>query len=102
MQSDPLQLALEKGLVAGHFKMPTGRKSGKSSAGQAKSSSKTATTSNKAAPAATSTLVAEIDENCQQALNLCEPDNDLDDAKLSELSAYEPESSECELENTAI
>ena len=76
--------------------MPGGRKNAKGSFAQSKSTSKKAGgSSSKVALAAKSALVEVEDEGCPQVQN----DNDLeglDEAKLSELSADEPDSSECE------
>ena len=86
------------------WKMPAGRKSGKSSGAQAKSSSKSTRkcSTGKTAPAATSTTVLlREEESCPQLLSASQQDIELEDmdvydGKLSELSAEEPDSSECE------
>ena len=78
--------------------MPAGRKSGKGSSAQAKSNGKAASTSTKAGTASSLTVVEREEEKCQ-TLRHGSPDNDLeglDDARLSDLSADEPELSECE------
>lgn len=90
-------------------KMPAGRKSGKGSGAPAKptagktsrkrlpsSSGKTSHGPGGAlgGPGASSLAVALEEERCPTPPLL--PDNELDDGKLSELSAEEPESCECE------
>lgn len=78
--------------------MPGGRKSAKGSFAQTKSSSnKAGGSSSKVAQAAKSALVVIEDESCPPMPMPTDNDLDgLDEAKLSELSAEEPESSECE------
>ena len=89
--------------------MPAGRKSGKGSGARAKTTSKSARkpsnggkTAHGGAPCSSSTaLLLGEEESCPtpQLLPASQPDNEIegmDDEKLSELSAEEPDSSECE------
>ena len=90
--------------------MPAGRKSGKGSGARAKTTSKSARkpsnggkTAHGGAPCSSSNCPAagERRESCPtpQLLPASQPDNEIegmDDEKLSELSAEEPDSSECE------
>ena len=86
--------------------MPTGRKSGKGSGAQPKSTAKSSrkpSSSGKAshgsAPGSSSTALQQEGCPTPPLLPASQPDNELegmDDGKLSELSAEEPDSSECE------
>lgn len=85
--------------------MPAGRKSGKGSKTTSKSTRKSfggGKTAHSGAPGTSSTaLLLREEESCPtpQLLPASQPDNEIEgmnDGKLSELSAEEPDSSECE------
>ena len=97
----------EKGSLSSFINMPAGRKSGKGSGAQPKSTGKSSrkpSSGGKTALGGAPGGALQEEERCATRtpplLPAIQPDNELEDAiddgKLSELSAEEPDSSECE------